>query len=80
MLCSEVLSEESMKPHKLRRHSELEHPKFSYESPKFFMNKSAQLETKARLDINGTFQTQSKAALMTSYFVSLRIAKAKKIK
>ena len=77
VLCSEVLSEESMKPNKLRRHLETKHKKFSNESPKFFKNKSAQLK-KARLDSGGTFKTQSRAALMASYSVSLRIAKAKK--
>ena len=77
VVCSEVLSEESMKPNKLRRHLESKHPKLSNENPEFFKKKSLQLK-KSCLDSDGTFQRQSKSDLMASYIVSLRIAKAKK--
>ena len=36
VVCSEVLSEESMKPNKLRRHLESKHPKLKNKSPEFF--------------------------------------------
>ena len=77
VVCSEVLSEESMKPNKLRRHLESKHPKLKNKSPEFFKSKSVQLK-KSRLDSDGIFERQSKAGLMASYVVSLRIAKAKK--
>ena len=77
VLCSEVLSEESMKPNKLRRHLESKHPNFINKDLSFFKNKSEQLK-KAHLDSHGSYKRKGKAALMASYIVSLRIAKAKK--
>ena len=80
-ICNDVLSADSMKPNKLKRHFDTKHQNFS-DRPKdvglqYCKNKADGVK-KGRLDAGGRYQQQNVAAVEASYLVALRIAKAKK--
>ena len=76
VICYEVLSNESMKHHKLQRHLSSKHPAYKDRDRPFFDRKLTALRN-TRLDKQGKCQQISENALEASYHVSLRIAKAK---
>ncbi|KAM4807621.1 zinc finger BED domain-containing protein 5-like [Rhinophrynus dorsalis] len=77
VICTEVLSAESMKPNKLKRHFDSKHPSFASKDIQYFKYKADGVK-KSRLDTGGKYQQQNLAAVEASYLVALRIAKAKK--
>ena len=77
VICCDMLSGESMKPSKLKRHLETRHPEYLEKEPSFFQRKEDVLK-RSRLDTTGTYHQQLFACIEASYAVSLRIAKAKK--
>ncbi|XP_039175589.1 SCAN domain-containing protein 3-like [Crotalus tigris] len=77
VLCSEVLSAESMNPNKLKRHFESKHPSYAGKDTNYFREKSDGLK-KGRLDTGGKYHRQNVAAIEGSYLVALRIARAMK--
>jgi len=77
VICSEILSAESMKPNKMKRHFDAKHPNFAGKDVQYFKNKADGLK-KSRLDFDGKYQQQNLAAIEASYLVAFRIAKAKK--
>ena len=77
VLCMKVLSPESMKPSKLKRHLETKHTDRKDKDLSFFERK-ANCVKRSRMDSSGVFQQQNRAAVEATFVVSLRIAKAKK--
>lgn len=79
VICCEVLSAESMKPNKLKRHFDSKHLSFASRDINYFRSKADALK-KARLDTGGKYYKQNAAAveLEASYLVALRIARAMK--
>jgi hypothetical protein len=77
VLCNAVLSAESMKPSKLKRHLETKHSGHVKKDLDFFKRHEIGLK-RQRLDPTGSFQQQSIAAVQASYEVALEIAKQKK--
>ena len=77
VICSKVLSAESMKPFQLKRHFEKEHSDCKDKDISFFQRKVDTVK-RTKLDATGDFHSSSKSALEASYIVSLQIAKAKK--
>ena len=72
-----VLSSESMKPSKLKRHLETKHVDCKNKDLSFFM-RNANRAKRSRIDTSGAFQQQYRAAVEATFVVTLRIAKAKK--
>ncbi|XP_040275720.1 protein ZBED8-like [Bufo bufo] len=77
VICCEVLSAESMKPNKLKRHFDSKHPSFAGRDTNYFRSKADALK-KARLDTGGKYYKQNVAAVEASYLVARRIARAMK--
>src|SRR6218665_2785578 len=77
VICNGVLSAESMKPNKLKRHCDTKHHNFSDKDVQYFKNKADGIK-KGRLDAGGRYPQQNVAAVEVLYLVALRIAKAKK--
>jgi len=77
VVCFEVLSAESMKPSKLKRHLDTKHPNFKEKNREFFQQKADSIR-RSRLDSTGSFQTYSTNIVKVSYEVAYEIAKAKK--
>src|SRR6218665_181945 len=78
VICNDVLSAESMKPNKFKRHFDTKHQNFSDKHVQYFKNKADGVK-KSRLDAGSSlYQQQNVAAVEASYLVALRIAKAKK--
>ncbi|XP_040275585.1 protein ZBED8-like [Bufo bufo] len=77
VICCEVLSAESMKPNKLKRHFDSKHPSFAGRDTNYFRSKADALK-KARLDTGGRYYKQNVAAVEASYLVARRIARAMK--
>ena len=77
VICNKIMSAESMKPNKMKRHFDAKHPNFAGKEVQYFKNKADGVK-KNRLDFGGKYQQQNMAAIETSYLVALRIAKAKK--
>ena len=71
------MSAESMKPNKMKRHFDAEHPSFTGKDVQYLKNKTDGVK-KSRLDFGRKYQQQNMAAIEASYLVALRIAKAKK--
>ena len=78
VICNEVLSNESLKMNKLRRHLEKRHPESMNKDREFFKRREVLLK-KTRLDfrVNPTLSA-SKQIMFASYLVALRIAKTMK--
>jgi zinc finger BED domain-containing protein 5/7/8/9 len=77
VLCNAVLSVESMKPSKLKRHLETKHSEFASKDVDFFKGYETQLK-RQKLDISGIFQPQNQNVIQASYEIALEIAKNKK--
>ena len=77
VLCMKVLSAESMKPSKLKRHLESKHSDCKGKDLTFFERK-ANCVKRCRMDTSGAFQQQNRASVEVSFEISLRIAKTKK--
>lgn len=77
VLCYEVLSNESMKEHKLQRPLSSKHHTFKDRDRSFFERKLASLKS-SRFDKQGKIHQNKENALEASYGVLLCIAKAKK--
>lgn len=77
VLCNVVLSAESMKPSKLKRHLETKHSNHISKDLEFFQRHEAGLK-RQRLDFTGSFQQENAALIQASYEVALEIAKQKK--
>lgn len=77
VLCNAVLSSESMKPSKLKRHLETKHAEHSKKDLSFFQRHEAGLK-RQRLEPTGKCQQQNTATLQASYEVALQISKNKK--
>ena len=67
VICNDVLSAESMKPNKCKRHFDTKHHNFSDKDVQYFKNKADGVK-KGRLDAGGRYQQQNVAALEASYF------------
>ena len=72
-----VLSPESMKPSKLKRHLETKHTDCKDKDLLFFERK-ANCVKRSRMDSSGVFQQRNRASVEATFIISLRIAKAKK--
>ena len=72
-----VLSNEAMKPSKLKRHLQQKHPEHVEKDLNFFERQKLSLKLQ-KLDTSGYFQEQSTANLTASFEVALQIAKQKK--
>ena len=77
VLCNVVLSAESLKPSKLKRHLETKHSNHVSKDLEFFRRHEASLK-RQRLDVTGSFQQENGALVQASYEVALEIAKNKK--
>ena len=77
VICSKVLTQESMKPSKLKQHFESCHNELVGKSVDYFKRKSELLKN-YRLDSEGMWAKQNKAVLEASYRIAFRIAQAKK--
>ena len=77
VLCMKVLSPESMKPSKLKRHLETKHTDCKDKDLLFFERK-ANCVKRSRMDSSGVFQQRNRASVEATFVISLRIAKAKK--
>ncbi|XP_023238257.1 zinc finger BED domain-containing protein 5-like [Centruroides sculpturatus] len=75
VICCEVLSAESMKLNKLKRHFDSKHPSFAGKDTNYFRSK-ADILKKARFDTGDKYHKQNVAAIEASYLVALRIARA----
>ena len=77
VIYSKVLTQESMKPSKLKQHLESRHSELVGKSVNYFRRKSELLKN-CRLDSEGMWAKQNKAVLEVSYRIAFRIAQAKK--
>ena len=77
VICNKIMSAESMKPNKMKRHFDAKHPNFAGKDVQYLKNKADGVKN-SRFDIDGKYQKQNMAAIEASYLVTLRIAKAKK--
>ena len=76
-ICHKTLSNDSLKPHQLKKHLSNVHPEFAGKERQFFELKANYLK-KMRMHHGGKFQTESKAIVRASHAISLLVAKAKK--
>jgi hypothetical protein len=78
MLCYELLSNEAMKPSKLRRHLESKHKEHATKSIDFLKNKEQELRQSRKLIKKIATGSCNENAVKASYEVSMLIAKAGK--
>ena len=76
VICSKVLTQESMKPSKLKQHLESRLCELVGKSVDYFRRKS-ELFKNCRLDSEGMWAKQNKAVLEASCRIAFRIAQAK---
>ena len=74
--CYAVLSNEAMKPSKLKHHLQQKHPEHAEKDLSFFQRQKMSLK-RQKLDASGYFQQQSTASLEASFEVALQIVKQK---
>ena len=77
VLCNVVLSAESLKTSKSKRHLETKHSNHVSKDLEFFRRYEADLK-RQRLDFTGSFQQENAASMQASYEVALEIARNKK--
>jgi hypothetical protein len=75
--CSKALSNDSMKPTKLKQHLQNVHPQHKDKDKSFFEHHGNALK-KMKLDSTGAFQEMNHRATEASYAIALEIAKQKK--
>lgn len=78
VLCYEILSNEAMKPAKLRRHFETKHPDLVGKSCEFFKIKSQEMKKMKTSVEKITSGSAAEKATVASYEVALLIAKSGK--
>ena len=76
-VCFKVLTQESMKPSKLKQHFKSCHGELVEKSVDYFRRKVEHLKN-CRLDSGGMWPRQNKALLEASYRIAFRIAQSKK--
>jgi zinc finger BED domain-containing protein 5/7/8/9 len=76
VVCGVVLSNECLKPYKLRRHLETKHQQYQHKPDEFFMRKKDELQNQKSF-INKTTIT-NKSLVKASFITALHIAKSKK--
>ena len=62
VICNEIMSGESMKPNKMKRHFDAKHPYFAGKDVQYLKNKGDGVK-KSRLDFGGKYQQQNMAAI-----------------
>ena len=77
VICFKVLTQESMKPSKLKQHFKSCHGKLVKKSDDYFKRKAEHLKNH-HLDSGGIWPRQNKALLEASYCIAFRIAQSKK--
>ncbi|XP_052611518.1 protein ZBED8-like isoform X1 [Peromyscus californicus insignis] len=78
VICGDVLSAESMKPNKLKRHFDSKHLSFAGKDVSYFRSRADELK-RARPDTGGAkYPRQNVIAVEASYLVALRIARTMK--
>ena len=77
VICFKVLTQESMKPSKLKQHFKSCHGKLVKNSDDYFKQKAEHLKNR-QLDSGGIWPRQNKALLEASYRIAFRIAQSKK--
>lgn len=78
IICLEILSNESMKPSKLRRHFETKHGEFTSKSLDFFVVKLGEFKKSQKVMKSSTSLSGNKNATLASYEVAQLIAKSGK--
>ena len=78
VICNKVLSNDSLKPTKLKQHLHNVHQQHKDKSRSFF-ERHASAFKKMRLYSNGTYHETNKNAIEASYYVALEIARQKKL-
>ena len=78
VMCHAVLSAESMKPSKLKRHLETKHPEHENKNLDFFKRHERCLKNQ-RFYASGSFQQQSAAIMEATYEIAFEIAKQKSL-
>jgi hypothetical protein len=78
VLCYELLSNEAMKPSKLRRHLKSKHKEHATKSIEFFKNKEQELRQGRKLIKKIATGSCNENAMKVSYEVTMLIAKAGK--
>ncbi|KAJ1137675.1 hypothetical protein NDU88_004073 [Pleurodeles waltl] len=78
VLCYEILSNEAMKPSKLRRHLETKHREHATKCTEFLKNKEQELRQSRKIIKKTAIGSFKENALKASYEVSMLIAKAGK--
>ena len=77
VICYKTLSNDAMRPSRLKRHLTTAHSALPDKPKGFFVMKSHSLK-KAKLDMSGTFQQRSSNVVEASYEIAMLIAKNKK--
>ena len=77
MICNKVLSNDSLKPTKLKQHLQNAYQLHKDKSRGFFESHASALK-KIRLDSKGAYHEKNKNAIEASYYVALEIARQKK--
>ena len=77
VICSKVLTQESMKPSKLKQHFKSCHGELAEKSVDYFRRKAEHLKNH-RLDSGGMWPRQNKALLEASYRIAFCISQSKK--
>ena len=77
MICNKVLSNDFLKPTKLKQHLQNVHQQHKDKSRGFFESHASALK-KIRLDSKGAYHETNKNAIEASYYVALEIAGQKK--
>lgn len=78
VICYESLSNECMKPAKLRRHLETKHPEYKSKSLDFFKNKLRELKTSRKTITKHSGANVNENATLASYEVAQLVAKCGK--
>ncbi|XP_025192681.1 zinc finger BED domain-containing protein 5-like [Melanaphis sacchari] len=78
IICLEILSNESMKPSKLRRHFETKHGEFTRKSLDFFVVKLGEFKKSQKVMKSSTSLSGNKNATLASYEVAQLVAKSGK--
>ena len=77
VICYKTVSNDAIRPSRLKRHLTIAHSAFTNKPKAFFVMKSHSLK-KAKLDMSGTFQQRSSNVVEASYEIAMLIAKNKK--
>ncbi|XP_050528105.1 zinc finger BED domain-containing protein 5-like [Daktulosphaira vitifoliae] len=78
VICLEILSNESIKPSKLRRHFETKHGEFTSKSLDFFVAKLGEFKKSQKVMKSSTSLSGNKKATLASYEVAQLVAKSGK--